>query len=343
VSPSPHPRRPAHARAGALLPALLLAFGLAHGRAAGAQTAPAAGAAHVAHGGQDAPGRVEGVVFDSLLGRPLAGAAVWVHGSGRMVLVGGDGRFAFDGVAPGPRALGASHPALDSLGLPALAATITVPAGATAHVALATPARPRLAAGLCGAGAAGPAAAGGRPGVLHGALHGVLHGVVADARQGAPAGARLAGAVVTVRYVLEARSGRALPQVVDAGARTDSAGTYAVCGLPAAGELVVRAGAGSAGSGPAYVTLGERGVARLDLAVDPGAAPAQAAAPAAAGATRPPDASARRSRAWCGTPPACRGRARACAWPTAPTWRSAPTRSAGSRSPGWRAARRRSS
>jgi hypothetical protein len=110
---------------------------------------------------------------------------------------------------------------------------------------------------------------------------------VADARQGAPARARLAGAVVTVRYVLEARSGRALPKVVDAGARTDAAGTYAVCGLPAAGELVVRAGAGSAGSGPAYVTLGERGVARLDLAVDPGAAPAQAAAPAAAGGDAP--------------------------------------------------------
>jgi hypothetical protein len=95
--------------------------------------------------------------------------------------------------------------------------------------------------------------------------------VVGRPRDRSSVGARLAGALVTAQYVVLARSGRALPQVRTASARTDSAGTYVVCGLPSDVELVVRASAGVAGSGPAYATLGERGVAHLELALDPSA------------------------------------------------------------------------
>jgi hypothetical protein len=81
--------------------------------------------------------------------------------------------------------------------------------------------------------------------------------------------------------VAEARDGRSLPEVRTATTRTDSTGAYVLCGLPPDAELVVRAGTGTAESGPAYVTLGERGVARLDLAFEPVARPAGGGAPTA--------------------------------------------------------------
>jgi hypothetical protein len=197
-----------------------------------------------------------------------------------MALTGADGRFVLDSVAPGARAVGASHAALDSLGVSALAAAVDVAPGAAAAAAWRSPPpRARVLALLCGAAPVAPAAK--RRAARPSPAAGVLVGAVGDARPGAPAGARLAGAEVSAQFVAGTRDGRALPEVRTATTRTDSAGAYVLCNLPPDAELVVRAGTGTAESGPAYVTLGERGVARLDLAFEPVARPAAAGAPAA--------------------------------------------------------------
>jgi hypothetical protein len=254
-----------------------------------------------------AVGRVNGVVFDSLLGRPLPGATVWVEGLGRSALSDARGAFILDSVPSGDHAIGAGHPALDSIGLPTLATRVLVPAGGAVATLLATPSRERLFRTFCGPETAHPAGSphGGparprpEPGpAAGGGYHGVLVGTVLDARPAAVPGTRLAGVQVTARYVLPRRGQRALPLPTAVSAWTDSVGQYAVCGLPGDVELVVRASGGGAESGPAYLALGARGMAVLGLALDLEAplasppltvlAPAQAAALAEASATARP-------------------------------------------------------
>ena len=71
-----------------------------------------------------APARVQGVVFDSIANRPLAGAMVQLvelppgHNA-HTVITDSLGRFQMDSVRPGSYVAGFLHPLLDSIGIEA--------------------------------------------------------------------------------------------------------------------------------------------------------------------------------------------------------------------------------
>jgi hypothetical protein len=201
-------------------------------------------------------GAIRGVVFDSLAGQPLARAEVWVEGAVATALTDSAGGFVLAGVPAGPRVLTASHAALEAIGLPTLGRAVTVVAGQTTMVVLATPSVRALHARACPVAAA-PADSNAR--------RGMLFGEIVDARSGA----RLAGAAAVVSWI-DVERGRRRKLAARSESRTvrsDSLGGYRACGLPIDAELAVRAAAGPFSSGRAFVTIGARQVARLDLAV----------------------------------------------------------------------------
>jgi hypothetical protein len=87
---------------------------------------------------QARPGRIRGVVIDSILGAMLPGATVHLAPLNRSARTDSAGRFVFDSVPTGEWSLSFDHPALDSLRLTEPAVTVRVFAGATAIATLAT-------------------------------------------------------------------------------------------------------------------------------------------------------------------------------------------------------------
>jgi hypothetical protein len=237
---------------------------------AAAQSAPAPDGARV---------RVTGLVVDSLLGAPLAGATVTREGDSRVSFTDSAGRFELDSVPAGVSRFVFSHPGVDSVGLGEVPVAVTIAAGSpTATVRLATPSRATLRARVC---AGGPAPA-------RGAGDGVVFGEVRDAATGA----RLAGARAAVTWTVIDTTVR--PFVIRAERRdviADSLGGWSACGLPIADALEARAAAGRAESGRAAFALGPRGVARLDLWVSLRTATASAGSPPSAAAAAAAEAS----------------------------------------------------
>ena len=216
---------------------------------------------------------VRGLVYDSLLRAPLGGAEVWMRGTERRTLTGGDGRFEFDSVAAGRYVLAVSHPGLDSAGFYTIAWPIAVAAGGggsgAAPVTIATPSLATLWRRRCGMELAS------RPD------SGLVFGVLQDAASGT----HLAGGALIVSWLRLAQvdnvNVRAESQ--DLRATTDSIGTYYACGVAADMTLGVRAYAGTDSTGLIDVRLGARGVGRQDLTISLGP-------PRPAGGSAPPTA-----------------------------------------------------
>lgn len=225
--------------------------------------APCVLEAQVAGAGEGAAhgtGRVVGIVFDSLMMRPLAGASVWTADGLHGALSDSAGRFTMDSVAPGPRLVLAGHPAADSIGVYTLRAMVQVEAGANAAVTLAVPSYAAVAATMC------PAA------TVASWDRGILFGTVRDAATDRP----LAGAVATLTWLslndAARRSVDGPAEVLSArmDVTTDSSGAYFACGIPAMGDVMVQAVAGtadSAASGVVSIALPERRLLRRDLLV----------------------------------------------------------------------------
>jgi hypothetical protein len=180
---------------------------------------------------------VSGTVYDSLAGKPLAGALVQLaeKGKGARVLIdtsGADGDFELAGVPPGSYIIGFFHSVLDSLGLGVTPRPLEIAGTAPVNVSLAIPSAATLRSLLCPPSAASDSS-------------GLLIGFVRDADKGIP----LAGASVVVMW-------REL--VVDDGihttrreipVKTNSEGWYALCGLPTDGPITARAELGKDASG----------------------------------------------------------------------------------------------
>lgn len=204
-------------------------------------------------------GRLTGVVYDSLSGRPVAGAAVWSEQARRATVTDAAGHFVLDSLEPGEHRLVVADSQLDALGVN-LTRTVSVAPGATAgasRLVLATPSIATITARLC---STGPSRVGDRS-PQGGILFGTVRNVVT--------GARLSGAVVDVRWLrIEFLSGKVVPLVADAQARTDSLGTYVACGVPTDTVLQVTARGGNHGnSGDTELRLDAHPLARVDLAV----------------------------------------------------------------------------
>ncbi len=202
---------------------------------------------------QTGGGAIRGVVYDSLLHAPLASAEVWLRGTERRELTDRDGRFAFDSVPIGRQVIAVSHAGLDSAGLFTIALPLTIVAGETARVTVATQSLATLWRRRCG--------------VVLGssADSGLVFGVVQDATTGA----RLAGAALIARWVRLTKLDNVNVQVNDRDVRvrTDSVGAYYACGVATDMTLLIRGYAGRDSTGPIDVRLGPRRVARQDLTV----------------------------------------------------------------------------
>jgi len=204
---------------------------------------------------------VRGVAYDSVRGRPLAGAFVSVAGSELTAITDSTGRFRLDNVTPGPHTFTLQHAALDSIGFFGLTSKVTV-TGTPADVVIALPSFATIWRAVCGPGKAASDSA-------------IVYGTVSDAVRHTP----VAGATVDLTWMeltADKKTGVAQRRWRNQ-TRTDARGGYAACGVPLDVGLRVQAVTDSSASGEVDLLPGELRVQRRDLSVGPvrsgGAAP----------------------------------------------------------------------
>jgi hypothetical protein len=206
---------------------------------------------------------VSGTVYDSLSGRPLAGALVQLTAGDLHGRVSSDrtdllGNFSIGDVKPGDYIIGFTHPFLDSLGLEVPPRRLHLDGTASPTISLATPRPPSVLAQLCPA--AGPSDS-----------TGLMLGFLRDA----DTGAHLDGGTVILEWV-EVRvtdDKKAITPVrrslkVDADAR----GWYAICGIPTAGPVAAYAEGANSRTGSIDVRVPPRGILHRDFNIPRGAA-----------------------------------------------------------------------
>ncbi len=208
--------------------------------------------------GAQHPTPVVGIAFDSLGRVPLAGAFVTLAGAGRptrSTTSDERGLFRFDSVAPGTYTIAMQHAVFDSIGISGASARVAIGDGRDT-LRLSTPSFARIWSVACGAA---PAPGSRDSGIVFGTLRS------AETRRPVP------NATVNVHWVdiaLDKAAGVAQrPWEVDI--RSDSAGDYSACDIPA--STILRIGAatdtahGNLASGVVDVVPNGRRVERLDL------------------------------------------------------------------------------
>ena len=197
------------------------------------------------------PVTVRGVAFDSVRGMPLAGAVVTMAGDARTVRTDAKGRFEFDSVPPGPHLFSAQHAALDSLGFTGITTRTSVTDG-RAEVHIAGPSFATLWRSVCG------------PGRIP-RDSGFVYGSVRDAVTADP----VPNAYVDLTWLdLEVDRAHHISQQRYRGlTRSDSTGSYYICGVPKETGLRIRAATDSATSGIVDLASGSLRVQRRDLAI----------------------------------------------------------------------------
>ncbi len=161
------------------------------------------------------PLTVHGIAYDSLHGRPLAGAFIMIVGSSRNATSDARGHFQFDSLPTGVYTFLLEHPVLDSLGLSERAERLGVQ-GAEDVIRLSVPSFASMWTLECGAG-------------LPPSDSGIVFGTVRSARRGVVAGAEVGVSWVDLRF---SKDSGAVRQRMGGEVRTDSAGAYAACGVP---------------------------------------------------------------------------------------------------------------
>lgn len=202
------------------------------------------------------PVTLQGIAWDSLSARPLAGAVVQIAlepnpGNARTAVADSLGRWQIDGVPPGAYLAGYFHRTLDELGLAAPTFRLLVQGGATAELHLGIPSPARLRAVLCGPAAADDST---------GALIGVLRDAEGDSS--------VAGATVSISWrelVIERGSIRNELRRVPVTAR--GTGTFVACRVPADTPVELDASAPGLASGVIQVQAPAGQVMRRDLAL----------------------------------------------------------------------------
>lgn len=202
--------------------------------------------------------KIRGLVFDSLLMRPIEGATVTLLGRVGTVVSDQRGRFTFENLPAGEHTVMFTSPDLDSLGLGAMGTTLTLAEAATVNLTLATPSLRTLWQRRC------------LPGTQLSADSGIVWGTIRNASTNQP----LEGAAATFSwYDLRPRLAPGL--LIDDIRReviTDNTGLFFACGIPT--EIVISSTAldtssarGQAASGTIEYAVGSRRLQRLDLLV----------------------------------------------------------------------------
>ena len=219
-----------------------------------------------------APTRVTGTVYDSLSGRPLGGAQVWlvpieppeVMAAG-LAPAGGklsvkpvadtadaEGRYDLTSIPAGMYRLAFEHPALDTLGVLPTRYDIRLRPGSAVIGDLFVPTLRTLAAGC-------PMPAG-RAAAAHG---GMVMGFVSSAADQRP----LSNALVRLSWSELTRTAVAanMAQSYSVETRTDTTGFYRLCGLPDSTIAIVQAAGPRSSTGEIPTQTGPLGIVRVNL------------------------------------------------------------------------------
>ncbi len=170
---------------------------------------------------------VDGLAYDSLARRPLAGALISVAGMGRSVTSDAKGRFRMDSVPVGTQTFMLQHPAFDSIGLSGSTQRVVVQAKGK-RVVLALPSFERLWRAACGEA---PMAAD----------SGLVYGTVRDAatQEG------VAHIAIDASWIDLIGGGASLAEIAQRrwhrSSLTDDRGEFAVCGVPLSTPLSLSA------------------------------------------------------------------------------------------------------
>jgi len=178
---------------------------------------------------------VRGVAYDGLRGAPLRNALITLVGSNQNTRTDSRGRFHFDSVLPGAHTFAMQHAALDSLGFSGLSTRAMITNGRD-EVRIAVPSFATLWRHACGSTRAPDDS-------------GFVYGTIRDAETGGP----IANATVDVTWtqmMLHSRR-NVVQRTWHTATRSDSTGSYAVCGVAVAEWLRIRAEIDSGASGRA--------------------------------------------------------------------------------------------
>ena len=202
---------------------------------------------------QSAPVVLVGVAYDSLHSRPLVNAFVAINGSDHSTTTDDRGIFRFDSVPSGSHTVTVLHRALDSLGLSGISKTVIVAAGLDT-VRLSVPSFPTLWRTVC-------------PGLPPPADSGFVFGIVRDATTERPA----AHANISMSWpdIAVTASHDVVPKTWVGETRTDSTGSYAVCGVPRDAIVRLIASSDSLATDLIEFNPAGRGVIRRDLLLGP--------------------------------------------------------------------------
>jgi hypothetical protein len=237
---------------------------------------------------------VAGVVYDSLVGAPLAGATVqWAGVTDRTRSYTAEtdsaGRYALPAVRVGRYLVGFFHPTVDALGVELPPRLVELGGDAPARLDLATPDGAALLPALCGNNAPAPRAGGASIGELlrPARTAGALVGTVRDADSGTPiAGARVVVTWTELQTEGDATQGATVRNVrrrVPVRARPD--GGFVACGLPSGVDLVANADAPRRQSGLVELRLEPGQLARREFTLGDSASVITVTIPDTAAAT----------------------------------------------------------
>ena len=191
---------------------------------------------------------IGGTVFDSVRGKPMAGARVFLSGTSLASVTSEDGSYAIDSIPPGKYLVSVLAPRIDSLLLEPPAREVVLSATDAMRIELALPTLRTLSAQLCGKAMPDTAS--------------MVFGFVRDTGD-----AKALGATVRAEWTVVARQGAAALRVQAVGVEgtVSSGGRYALCGIPPGVRYTIRArrGRSSTTTTQSPAQRGEAG--RLDL------------------------------------------------------------------------------
>lgn len=202
---------------------------------------------------QPGHGVATGFVVDSLRGGVVAGAIVMVNEVNRSAMTDFQGRFVIDSVPPGTYRLVLMDAILDSLALTVVTPPVTFVAGDTVSLVLAVPSPETVVRAKCG------------PGPYPGGGTAALIGSVIQSENGEPA----ANAFVLMAWTeITVGTDVGLRQVPrQRMARSESDGSFRICGLPSDVDAEVIAGVGTDTTTAVPVSFGGAPLRILTLAL----------------------------------------------------------------------------